>query len=700
MRLPARLRAIHSTMRMEKRHGEARTVFPTPRGLGSLSPTFPEEEEEGISRADEEADEVAAQEGGIDVEEIRAALLRDSTKEKSSSNSSNIPSPEVSASLWSRGTFGFVNSAMWYHYKIPFTPSTVPELPAGDKAAAVVASYRAAVEAGIGSSTSESSKKSNLRPSTRPLHIRLFLHFMPFLVAQFFWALLQACMVLTPAIGMRNILAYIAQRDRIRENSLGQDEILIPVHMAVLYALFMLCGQMISSVSASQALFIGRRICIQLRAILITEIVTKSLRRRESSGKNHNEKEDVDGNDLNEEEKKKLKEDERTTDGQVVNLISVDVFKVSEICAYLHFICPQSPVQIIFCLILLFNLLGWSAFVGFIILVISIPFQTITASLFVKLQKQLLEATDERLNLVTEVLSSIKTVKFFAWEKSFEARMDETRRKELKVLRNRFGAYLLNTITFVGTPMLVTVVTFSFHTKVLKKPLDPETAFTSLSIFQLLKFPLEALPDLFVNVLSSLVSVKRIDQFLREEETEKYEQLLVDEDDDEDLGLDLDDSKPLVGFQDASFTFESLDNDNAFILKDLNLSFPEGKLSIIAGPVGSGKTALLLSLLGETRRLSGRTFMPCPISRALVNIDPETGLGDSVAYCSQSAWLLGTSIRENILFGSDYEEKRYRMAVKACALEPDLRVLDLGDATQVGEKGEYESLGRGESKRF
>lgn len=272
--------------------------------------------------------------------------------------------------------------------------------------------------------------------------------------------------------------------------------------------------------------------------------------------------------------------------------------------------------------------------------------------------------------------------------------MDQTRAKELRVLRNRFGAYLLNAITFVGTPMLVTVVTFTVHTKVLKRPLDPETAFTSLSIFQLLKFPLDALPDLLINILSSLVSVRRIDKFLQEDETEKYEQLLRT-DEDGDLEEDVAGDRPVVGFQDASFTFtseEALDS-NSFILKDLNLSFPTEALSIIAGPVGSGKTALLLSLLGETRQISGNTFFPCPISRALVDKDPETGLAETVAYCSQSAWLLGTTIKENILFGSEYDEKRYKACIKACALEPDLRVLELGDQTQVGEKVSLETMG-------
>ncbi len=90
--------------------------------------------------------------------------------------------------------------------------------------------------------------------------------------------------------------------------------------------------------------------------------------------------------------------------------------------------------------------------------------------------------------------------------------------------------------------------------------------------------------------------------------------------------------------------------------------------------------------------------MPCPVARATASIDPATGLGESVAYCSQSPWLLGTTLKENILFGSPYDERRYRAVIKACALEPDLKILEYGDETEVGEKGT--SLSGGQKARI
>ena len=94
----------------------------------------------------------------------------------------------------------------------------------------------------------------------------------------------------------------------------------------------------------------------------------------------------------------------------------------------------------------------------------------------------------------------------------------------------------------------------------------------------------------------------------------------------------------------------------------------------------------------------GTTRMPCPLARLLLEPDPQTGLIESVAYCSQSAWLLGTTVRQNILFGSAYDEQRYREVLKACALETDLDILEYHDETEVGEKGT--SLSGGQKARI
>jgi ABC-type transport system involved in cytochrome bd biosynthesis fused ATPase/permease subunit len=103
------------------------------------------------------------------------------------------------------------------------------------------------------------------------------------------------------------------------------------------------------------------------------------------------------------------------------------------------------------------------------------------------------------------------------------------------------------------------------------------------------------------------------------------------------------------------------------------------------------QTTLLLSLLGETSLLSGSVFMHQHFSRNASPLDPVTGLSRTVAYAGQQPWLVGASIRQNIVFGSPWDKKRYEATIKACQLERDIEILELGDATEVGEKGTGES---------
>lgn len=108
--------------------------------------------------------------------------------------------------------------------------------------------------------------------------------------------------------------------------------------------------------------------------------------------------------------------------------------------------------------------------------------------------------------------------------------------------------------------------------------------------------------------------------------------------------------------------------------------------------VGSGKTTLLMSLLGETNKLAGQSFLPSPVVRS-TGSDPSI-LTDTTAYCSQSPWLLSDTIQANILFGSPMNASRYKTVLDVCALEPDLKQFELGDATEVGEKGTVLSGGQ------
>ncbi len=101
-----------------------------------------------------------------------------------------------------------------------------------------------------------------------------------------------------------------------------------------------------------------------------------------------------------------------------------------------------------------------------------------------------------------------------------------------------------------------------------------------------------------------------------------------------------------------------------FDLSNLTIDFPIGKLSVITGPTGAGKTAILIALLGEMELLEGNSWLP----KAMTQVDPNTKLRNSIAYAAQTPWLQQRSIKDNILFGAEFDEARYEATLDACAL--------------------------------
>lgn len=547
------------------------------------------------------------------------------------------PTQEPLASLFSLAAFNWVNPVIWNGFFEPHIMENVWDLREDDYAQTILGAFTATKQA------------SNLT-------FTLLKHFRGLLLTQGAWALLFSIFTFAPTLLLKLILQYL------------EDPESTPRGLAWLYCAGLLVGSIFSTVGNGQALFIGRRISIRLRAIMIGEVYAKALRRRDVSSAGDSDSES----------------EGQANNGQIINLMAIDAFKVSEICAYLHYLVASVPVELVIAVGLLYGLLGWSALAGIIAMVFLLPFNYWISSQFSKIQADLMKTTDIRINRMNELLNSIRIIKYFAWENSFMHDINECRRNELAQLRRRYIMYSIASLSWNASPVLITLLTFVTYTKLAGKDLTASVAFTSLSLFNVLRSPLDQLADMITNVLQSKVSLDRVSAFLAEEETLKYEHLLK-----KAKGSD----GPQIGFSDGTFSWASqkeLQEDpqnSAFQVKDLQIVFPVGELSVISGPTGSGKTSMLMALLGEMTPIKGDAFLPGARNREDSRVLPGSELTDSVAYCAQSAWLLNDTIRNNILFASEFDQDRYDTVVKACALTRDLEILDHGDSTEIGEKG-------------
>ena len=594
------------------------------------------------------------------------------------------PSHEPLANLFSIATFGWVDAIVWQGYKKTFELSDVWNLAAKDKAAAVLSDFR------------------QLRKTTQ-LAWHLLRYFRRELIIQALWAGAEGFLTFAPTLLLKAFLEYV-------ENPVDT-----PVNAAWFYITLLALSSCIKAVAAGRALWLGRRICIRLRAVIVGEIYAKSLRRKAAAGRatvlGEDKKGDVKSGEKSDKKNKVVQKGsgpdiKETTDveiakpnkdlsaqdssdsqvnvGTIINLMAVDSFKVSEISAYLHFLWGDTPIQLVMSVVLLYRILGWSALASIIMMILVMPLNFFLAKQFSKVQKKVMAATDVRIHTTNEILQNIRIIKYFAWEQRFGELVSEKRRVELRALRNKYILWTFAASVWFGVPILITFFSFFLYTVVEKRPLIPSVAFTALSLFGILRYPLDQLADMIAHVQESKVSIDRVEEFLNEDETEKYDQIRQDP--------KTDNNDSIIGFDKSTLTWGGRDarddkGNTAFRLIDISLRFQIGRLNIIAGPTGSGKTSLLMALLGEMTLIEGSIYLPGGCSRELLRPDPETGLTESVAYCAQQAWLVNDTIKQNILFASPFDKNRYRSVIAACALERDLEILDQGDSTLVGEKG-------------
>uniref|UniRef100_A0A674BJY3 Canalicular multispecific organic anion transporter 2-like n=1 Tax=Salmo trutta TaxID=8032 RepID=A0A674BJY3_SALTR len=343
----------------------------------------------------------------------------------------------------------------------------------------------------------------------------------------------------------------------------------------------------------------------------------------------------------------------KSTVGEIVNLMSVDAQRFMDLTTFLNMLW-SAPLQIILALYFLWQNLGPSVLAGVAVMILLIPLNAAIAVKTRAYQVEQMQYKDARIKLMNEILNGIKVLKLYAWESSFKDKVLEIRQKELNVLRKTAYLGALSTMAWTSAPFLVALTTFAVYVTVDKNNiLDAEKAFVSLSLFNILRFPLNMFPQVISSIIQASVSLKRIQDFLSHDELDPES---VDRN-----------NTATVSVVNGKFTWAKQDPP---ALHNINLMVPQGSLLAVVGHVGCGKSSLVSALLGEMEKMEG-----------------DISIRGSVAYVPQQAWIQNATLRDNILFGKAYNEQKYRCCLEACALTQDLEVLPGGDLTEIGEKG-------------
>ncbi|GAB1601881.1 resistance-associated 1, partial [Argonauta hians] len=342
------------------------------------------------------------------------------------------------------------------------------------------------------------------------------------------------------------------------------------------------------------------------------------------------------------------------TVGEIVNMMSVDCERIN-MALRLAWVLWSCPLEIALSLYFLYNILGVSVFAGLILLLVITPFNMLVTKIIGKFTMAQMEIKDKRLSVINQVLFGIKVLKLYAWEALFQKKISAIRKEEINLLKKSNLTLSIVYCMWEISPIMVMIASFTSYIFIMGNTISVQTAFVAQSLFNLMKVPMNLLPEIMIYMAECSVSLKRVNKFLNSE--------------DFDPGIirhDLPQGEA-IKIQDGCYSWGNSAEDT---LTNINMTIPKGSLVALVGSVGSGKSSVLSCLLGEMHKKSGTVYVK-----------------GSVAYVPQEAWIQNATIKDNILFGKKYNAKTYQQVLQFCSLKHDLDILPGGDMTEIGEKG-------------
>ncbi|XP_043486922.1 ATP-binding cassette sub-family C member 4-like isoform X1 [Polistes fuscatus] len=428
-----------------------------------------------------------------------------------------------------------------------------------------------------------------------------------------------------------------------------------------------------------------------------------------------------------------------TAPGKVVNLVANDVNRFDLVSIFIHHMW-SAPLSALIIAYFLYTEAGYSGLFGIAAVFVVVPIQSYTGKLSSKFRLQTAIKTDERVRLMDEIISGVQVIKMYAWEKPFCALVELARKLELQVVSKSSsirGIYMTFNLFTTRMALYCTLVSMIL----LHNELTAEKVFVFSSYFNILA---QTMSGMFVRgfaeIAECLVVVRRLQNFLmfdefrsnnitisnklsrspngsitsisRQTSIRASRQDLPYMDDDvndenyiDDNGTNLRNGLVIVATDLLKNTAHLVNdkrvstaddlyaitmtnvvanwdsNHTDTILEGIQLSLEKGKLYAVIGMVGSGKSSLLSTILGEMNIING--VVKCY---------------GNVSYACQEAWVFGSTVRQNILFGQPYDRQRYQRIIKACALLRDFKQFPQGDLTIVGDRGS--SLSGGQKARI
>ncbi|ODV96481.1 hypothetical protein PACTADRAFT_75600 [Pachysolen tannophilus NRRL Y-2460] len=399
---------------------------------------------------------------------------------------------------------------------------------------------------------------------------------------------------------------------------------------------------------------------------------------------------------------------------KISSIIGGDLSRIQDGCLYFIALLGVPLPLILFIGILIWNI-GVSSLAGIGVFLLLIGCTAAFATKLFSLRADINIWSDKRLAYIKEILNNFRIIKYYTWENYYFKKIYDVRKKEMNYV---FTSQFIRTVMIsiiISSTYLSTMISFLvlYYSKSSKR--NVANIFSSISMFNILSTLIAAFPFFVSSSTDAYAGLKRFGELFSCGEADenlllKYNDIEDDlEFEDENFKMRKGSNEPAIKIENASFEWETfeIDDDDVdvenekeekktkknkkkckknnenenknqeakiskakdFSLIDLNLSIDRGEFIIVTGVVASGKSSLLNAMSG---------FMKC--------IEGSIEVNDSILLCGES-WVQNATIKDNILFGKEYDKKKYKEVLYACDLTADLKNFPAGDNTEIGERG-------------
>lgn len=505
------------------------------------------------------------------------------------------------------------------------------------------------------------------------------------LAQQWCLVLISAVLALIPNYMMYNLLG------RLEQPSTPDSSIAETLAWALALCLSLSLDSIVGSLLSW---WTNSRLVIPLGAVLQTLVFDKAMKEHETAmpppraqeqveqkadSKDRNGKNDK-GDTAPKAQGKEKKDEVRQS---VINHMKLDSGRVTMFCSFNYYL-PLAVVKLVLAGGFLVTILGWKAVVaGLGSAALVIPLNTWMSKKYAKIQFGLMRYRDGKAHLLTEALQGMRQIKYSALEQHWEDKILKSRNEELaqywKASLFMCGVMLIMNLG----PLLLACVSQSVYAWEQGGHVKASVIFASLGLFDQLDEATALLPILQVYMMEAWTSCVRLEKYFSQPDKAPVAV-----------------SGDTIVFDNATVAWPKKEDPDAApepteersMLREVSLGFPEGRLSIVAGKTGSGKSLLLAAILGEVKLLSGTVKTPtAPPEEELDQAKPDPReewlIPSLTAFVSQTPWIETGTVRENIIFGLPFIESRYQDVLRACSLEKDVELLIDGDETEVGPKG-------------